>query len=131
MRLTLFVCIGIALAAASPMPALADGAPVTADTLASLQSLVDYCAHSNPEDATHYKESSADYLKNAPAQSVEELRASPAYKNSYATATAQLAKYPATQLATICESLLGAPDAARASERKSEEPAAAAPTPNE
>jgi hypothetical protein len=131
MRLTLSICIGIALATASPVRALADGAPVTADTLASLQSLVDYCAHSNPEDAAHYRESSADYLKNAPAQTVDELRASPAYKDAYATATAQLAKYPATQITTICESLLRAPDATRQGARKSEEPPADAPTPKE
>jgi hypothetical protein len=131
MRLTFSVCIGIALATASPLPALADGAPVTADTLAGLQSLVDFCAHSNPTDAAHYKESSADYLKNAPAQAVEELRASPAYKDAYANAAAQLAKYPATQIATICEGLLGAPDAARDGERKPEEPPAAAATPKD
>jgi hypothetical protein len=105
MRLVFSLCTAVMLAVAPPAGALADDAPVTAESLAALQSLIDHCRRLNPDAATGFEESSA-LVKNMPRAEVDQLRASAAYKSAYAKATAQLATRPPADVATACKALL-------------------------
>jgi hypothetical protein len=129
MRLAFSLCTAVMLAAALPLGALADGAPVTAESLAEMQSLTDHCGRLNPDAATQFEVYSAQFVKNIPQPQVVQLRGSAAYKSAYAKATAELATRPPADVANVCESLLVIAADLRASEPKPAATTPAAPVP--
>jgi hypothetical protein len=129
MRLAFSLCTFVTLLAALPVGALADDAPVTAESLAAMQSLIDHCGRLNPHAATRFEESSAQFLKDTPQLQVVQLRASAAYKSAYAKATAELATRPPADVATACKALLVVSADLHASEPQPDETTPAAPAP--
>jgi hypothetical protein len=129
MRLAVFVCSATALAAGLPAVGLAGEPPLTAESLAAVQSLVDHCGRLNPDAKTRLEDYAAQVVKDTPQPEVDRLRASAAYKGAYAHATELLDAQRPADVATVCKGLVGDFAGSQGSEAKPDAttPATSAP----
>ena len=107
MRLAVFVCNATMLAAGLPAVGLAGDTPLTAESLAAVQSLVDHCGRLNPDAKARLEDYAAQVVKDTPQPEVDRLRASAAYKSAYAHATELLDAQRPADVATVCKGLVG------------------------
>jgi hypothetical protein len=81
------------------------------DTLAKVESALDFCAQRNPADATKYADLAKQFTKGADESEVAQLRDSADYKSAYEANLAALREASESEAAETCDGI--GPDTTR------------------
>lgn len=103
MKLNPTLLLGIAIA--FPGAAGAE-APIPGESLAQVQSTLDYCTRINSADADHYRRQAEALVRGQVPAKIAALRQSEEYKQAYAETSAALAKSPPEDALVACKDFL-------------------------
>ena len=78
---------------------------MTAQSLAQIESILDFCASANPQDTSNYKEFKNMLVGGASETELADARKKQEYKDSYQAESEELAKQPKQKAVKACSSL--------------------------